>query len=282
MKDDFKIKKVVCGILPYAAMIFALGVILLPVVSMVMSSFKSPETFMSSTSFFPEKFSLDYYRNVLGKTHFLTYLINSVVIGVLVSLFSTLLSILGGYALSRFKKRVKGLKFYTVFLLALQMFPVVQLIIPLYLTFQKIGITNTRLSVFIAYSTFTLPLNIWMMQSYFDGIPYELEESGRIDGCSRFQCLYKLIVPVAGPGISSVSIFAFNYCWNEYLLGSLLLKTDGLRTLPIGLQNFMQEQTTDWGSLMSASSLAILPVLVFLVVMQKQIISGMMAGSVKG
>ena len=237
---------------------------------------------MSSTSFFPEEFSLDYYKNVLGKTHFLTYLINSVVIGVLVSLFSTLLSILGGYALSRFKKRVKGLKFYTVFLLALQMFPVVQLIIPLYLTFQKIGITNTRLSVFIAYSTFTLPLNIWMMQSYFDGIPYELEESGRIDGCSRFQCLYKLIVPVAGPGISSVSIFAFNYCWNEYLLGSLLLKTDGLRTLPIGLQNFMQEQTTDWGSLMSASSLAILPVLIFLVVMQKQIISGMMAGSVKG
>ncbi|MCI6467805.1 MAG: carbohydrate ABC transporter permease [Faecalicatena sp.] len=282
MKNDFKIKKVVYGILPYAAMIFALGVILLPVVSMVMSSFKSPETFMSSTSFFPEKFSLDYYRNVLGKTHFLKYLINSVVIGVLVSLFSTFLSILGGYALSRFKKRVKGLKFYTIFLLALQMFPVVQLIIPLYLTFQKIGITNTRLSVFIAYSTFTLPLNIWMMQSYFDGIPYELEESGRIDGCSRLQCLYKLIVPVAGPGISSVSIFAFNYCWNEYLLGSLLLKTDGLRTLPIGLQNFMQEQTTDWGSLMSASSLAILPVLIFLVVMQKQIISGMMAGSVKG
>ncbi|MBU3875176.1 carbohydrate ABC transporter permease [Faecalicatena sp. AGMB00832] len=282
MKNDFKIKKVVYGILPYAAMIFALGVILLPVVSMVMSSFKSPETFMSSTSFFPEKFSLDYYRNVLGKTHFLKYLINSVVIGVLVSLFSTFLSILGGYALSRFKKRVKGLKFYTIFLLALQMFPVVQLIIPLYLTFQKIGITNTRLSVFIAYSTFTLPLNIWMMQSYFDGIPYELEESGRIDGCSRLQCLYKLIVPVAGPGISSVSIFAFNYCWNEYLLGSLLLKTDGLRTLPIGLQNFMQEQTTDWGSLMSASSLAILPVLIFLIVMQKQIISGMMAGSVKG
>ncbi len=110
MKNDFKIKKVVYGILPYAAMIFALGVILLPVVSMVMSSFKSPETFMSSTSFFPEKFSLDYYRNVLGKTHFLKYLINSVVIGVLVSLFSTFLSILGGYALSRFKKRVKGLK----------------------------------------------------------------------------------------------------------------------------------------------------------------------------
>lgn len=279
---DFKIKKAIYGILPYAALILALFVTLLPVVSMIMSSLKSPETFMSSTSFIPEKFSLAYYRNVLEKTNFLGYLANSLVIGVLVAAFSTVLSILGGYALSRFKKKVRGLKFYTIFLLALQMFPVVQLIIPLYLTFQNIGITNTRLSVFIAYSTFTLPLNIWMMQSYFDGIPYELEESGRIDGCSRLQCLYKLVIPVAGPGVSSVTIFAFNYCWNEYLLGSLLLKSDGLRTLPIGLQNFMQEQTTDWGSLMSASTLAIVPVLIFLIFMQKHIISGMMAGSVKG
>lgn len=281
MKDS-KIKKVIYGILPYAALILTLCITLLPVVSMVLSSLKSPATFMSSTTFFPEEFSLDYYRNVLGKTHFLSYLTNSLLIGVAVAACSTVLSILGGYALSRFKKRVRGLKFYTVFLLALQMFPVVQLIIPLYLTFQKIGITNTRLAVFIAYSTFTLPLNIWMMQSYFDGIPYELEESGRIDGCSRIQCLYKLVIPVAGPGVSSVAIFAFNYCWNEYLLGSLLLKSDALRTLPIGLQNFMQEQTTDWGSLMSASTLALIPVLIFLIFMQKHIISGMMAGSVKG
>ena len=278
----FKIKHIAYTILPYAALILTLCITLLPVASMVMSSLKSPETFMSSTSFIPEKFSLDYNRNVVEKTNFLGYLANSLVIGLLVAAFSTVLSILGGYALSRFKKRVRGLKFYIIFLLALQMFPVVQLIIPLYLTFQSIGITNTRLSVFIAYSTFTLPLNIWMMQSYFDGIPFELEESGRIDGCSRIQCLYKIVIPVAGPGVSSVAIFAFNYCWNEYLLGSLLLKSDKLRTLPIGLQNFMQEQTTDWGSLMSASTLAIIPVLVFLIFMQKHIIAGMTAGSVKG
>lgn len=275
-------KKVFFTVLPYILLVFAICVTLLPVASMVMSSLKSPETFLSSTSFIPEEFSLDYYKNVLEKTHFLIYLANSLIIGLLVTVCSTTLSILGGYALSRFKARVKGLKFYIVFLLALQMFPVVQLIVPLYLTFQNIGVTNTRLSVFIAYSTFTLPLNIWMMQSYFDGIPYELEESGRIDGCSRFQCLYKIILPVAGPGVSSVAIFAFNYCWNEYLLASLLLKTDELRTLPLGLQNFMQEQTTDWGSLMAASTLALVPVLIFLIFMQKHIISGMTAGAVKG
>lgn len=277
-----KAKKIFGKILAHFLLIFTICVMLLPVASMVMSSLKSPATFLSSTSFIPEEFSLDYYKNVLDKTNFLGYLFNSIVIALSVSVCSTLISILGGYALSRFKNRVKGLKFYVIFLLALQMFPVVQLIIPLYLTFQRFGLTNTRAAVFIAYSTFTLPLNIWMMQSYFDGIPYELEESGRIDGCSRIQCLYKLVIPVAGPGVSSVAIFAFNYCWNEYLIGSLMLKTDALRTLPIGLQNFMQEQHTDWGSLMAASTLAIIPVMFFLIFMQKYIISGMTAGSVKG
>lgn len=280
--SQLKPKKILFKILPYAGLILVVFVTLLPVASMVMTSLKSPDTILSSNSFFPEEFSLYYYINVLKKSHFLLYLKNSVVIALLVSLFSTVLSILGGYALSRYKNKVKGLKFYIVFLLALQMFPVVQLIIPLYLTFQKIGITNTHLSVFIAYSTFTLPLNIWMMQSFFDGIPYEMEEAGRIDGCSRLQSLYLLVIPVAGPGVSSVGIFAFNYCWNEYLLGSLFLKTDALRTLPIGLQNFMQENRTDWGSLMSASTLAIIPVLIFLVFMQKYIVTGMMAGAVKG
>jgi ABC-type glycerol-3-phosphate transport system permease component len=121
-----------------------------------------------------------------------------------------------------------------------------------------------------------------MMQSFFNGIPTEMEEAGTIDGCGRLRCLFSLVIPVSGPGLAAVSIFAFNYCWNEYLLGSLLLKTEGIRTLPVGLQSFMQEHTTDWGSLMAASTLAIVPVLVFLIFMQKYIVTGMTAGSIKG
>lgn len=266
----------------YLALTLAVILTLLPVASMVMTSLNSPETILSSKSFLPEKWSLYYYKNVIEKSNFLIYMKNSLIIGLSVTLFSTFVSILGGYALSRYKNKIKGLKFYIIFLLALQMFPVVQLITPLYLTFQRLGITNTHLSVFIAYSTFTLPLNIWMMQSFFDGIPFELEEAARIDGCSRFQCLWKVIVPVSGPGISSVGIFAFNYCWNEYLLGSLLLKHDKLRTLNIGLQNFMQEMRTDWGSLTAAATLALIPVVIFLICMQRSIVAGMTAGAVKG
>lgn len=277
-----KLKRWVSAVSPYFLLTLAVFITLLPVISMVSTSFKSPDTIMGSQTILPEKFSLHYYVNVLARSRFLVYLKNSFFVAVSVAVFSTLLSVFGGYSLSRYRKKVKGIKVYIVFLLALQMFPVIQLIIPLYLIFQQFGITNTHLSVLIAYSTFTLPLNIWMMQSFFDGIPFEIEEAGTIDGCSRLQCLFQLVLPVSGPGLASVAIFAFNYCWNEYLLGSLLLKTDGLRTLTIGLQSFMQENTTDWGSLMAASTLAIVPVLIFLIFMQKHIVSGLTAGTVKG
>lgn len=277
-----KIKNVVFKCVPYLLLTVSVVLVLLPIISMVFTSFKSPDTILSSKGLVPEKWSLAHYQNVLRKSNFLTYLKNSLMVAAVVSLLSTSISVLGGYSLSRYSRKVRGLRFYMVFLLALQMFPVIQLIIPLYLTFQRLQITNTHASVLVAYLTFTLPLNMWMMQGFFSGIPYEIEEAGTIDGCGRLQCLFRLILPISGPGLASVAIFAFNYCWNEYLLGSLLLKQDSLRTLPIGLQNFMQENMTDWGSLMAASSLAILPVLLFLVFMQKYFVTGMTAGSIKG
>jgi len=274
--------KVIHTILPYFILALAIFMTLLPVFSMILTSLKTQREIMSSGDFFPNSVSFENYIKTIQKSNFLVYIRNSLMVAITVSVVSTVFAILGGYALSRYRNKVKGLKAYTTFLLVLQMFPVVQLIIPLYLNFQRVGITNTRLSVIVAYLTFTLPLNIWMMQSFFDGIPIEMEESGRIDGCGRFQTLVLLVAPVAGPGIASVGIFAFNYCWNEYLIGSLLLKRDGLRTLTIGLQNFMQENTTDWGSLMAASTMSLIPVLIFLIFMQKNIVSGMTAGAVKG
>lgn len=272
----------IAAALPYALLAVAIALTLMPVASMVFTSLKSPETILASKSILPEELSLAHYRNVLSKSRFLVYLKNSFLIALAVSCCSTFVSVLGGYSLSRYLKKVPMLRYYVIFLLALQMFPVIQLIIPLYLSFQRVGITNTHASVVIAYLTFTLPLNIWMMQSFFNVIPAEIEEAGTIDGCSRLQCLFLLVLPVSGPGLAAVAIFAFNYCWNEYLLGSLLLKTDSLRTLPVGLQSFMQEHTTDWGSLMAASTLAVVPVLFFLVFMQKYIVTGVTAGSVKG
>lgn len=277
-----RLKRNIISILPYFLILFTIACTLLPIMSMVFTSLKSPANILSSKTLLPKEISFHYYINVLSRSRFLVYLGNSFFIAISVSVCSTLISILGGYSLSRYSRKVKGLRYYIIFLLALQMFPLIQIIVPLYLTFQRMGITNTRISVMIAYLTFTLPLNIWMMQSFFEGVPIEIDEAGTIDGCGRLECLFRLIIPVSGPGLAAVSIFTFNFCWNEYLLGSLLLKTDSIRTLTIGLQSFMQEHTTDWGSLMAASTLAIIPVLVFLVFMQKYIVIGITAGSVKG
>jgi len=113
-------------------------------------------------------------------------------------------------------------------------------------------------------------------------VPYEMEEAGRIDGCSRLQVLTKLILPVSKPGIASMAILAFNHCWNEFLMAMILIKDDSFRTLPIGLQNYMQENSTEWGSIMAAATLMIIPVLAFLNILSKNIVGGLTLGTVKG
>jgi multiple sugar transport system permease protein len=125
-------------------------------------------------------------------------------------------------------------------------------------------------------------MNLMMMQSFIEGVPYEMEEAGRIDGCSRMQVIVRLVLPVSMPGVASSLILAFNHCWNEFLMAMLLTKTDANRTIPIGLHNYMQENTTDWGAVLAASTLMIIPVLLFLNVLQKHIVSGLSLGSVKG
>ena len=193
-----------------------------------------------------------------------------------------MLAVLAGYALSRFTHKIRVFGLYSRLLIVLQMFPIILLLIPLFIIFKSIGILNTRLPAILIYITITLPFSIWLMTGFFDGIPVELEEAGIIDGCSQFQSFYLLVLPVSSPGVAAIAIFSFIFCWNEYLLASIFLKQDSLRTLPIGLQTFIQQYTSAWGSLMAASTLTIIPTVIFLIFMQKYIVQGLTAGAVKG
>jgi multiple sugar transport system permease protein len=219
---------------------------------------------------------------VLSDPRIINYFRNSFVIAVVVSFVTAALAVLGGYSLARFKGRVPGIKFFIIFILMVQMFPTIQMIIPLYLTFSTLGVINKSYTLMLAYPAFTLPMNLMMMQSFIEGIPYEMEEAGRIDGCSRMQVIWLLVLPVAVPGLASTLILAFNHCWNEFLMAMLLTKTDAYRTIPTGLHNYMQEHVSDWGLILAASTLMIIPVLLFLNVLQKNIVSGLTLGSVKG
>ena len=268
--------------LPYIVLTIMLASSMIPLISMLGSSFRSKEAFLTTRSILPKSWSLDFYRQVLRDPRIIGYFRNSFIVAISVSILTVIVSVLGGYALARFKGKVKGIRLFIVFILMVQMFPTIQMIIPLYLTFNALGVMNKAYTLMIAYPAFTLPMNLMMMQSFIEGVPYEMEEAGLIDGCTRMQSIIRLVLPVSLPGVASSMILAFNHCWNEFLIAMLLTKSDAYKTIPIGLHNYMQEHNSDWGAILAASSLMIIPVLVFLNVLQKHIVSGLTLGTVKG
>lgn len=282
IKRNNIIKKSLLNSVPYLFLIIMLGVSMLPLIAMLGASFRSQRTFMTTRTIWPQEWSVDYYKIVLSDVRIVNYFKNSFIVSLSVSLISVAISVLGGYSLARFEGRVRGVKFYSIFLLMLQMFPLIQILIPLYLIFDKLGVVNKPYSLIFAYPAFTLPMNLWMMKSFIEGVPYEMEEAGRIDGCTRLQTLFYLTIPVSKPGIASTAILAFNHCWNEFLMAMVMIKNDIYRTMPIGLQNYMQENVSNWGAIMAACALMIIPILVFLNVLQKNIVGGLTLGAVKG
>jgi ABC-type glycerol-3-phosphate transport system permease component len=268
-------------ILIYFFLVLIVLVTTMPVITMMATSFKGPDEILSSAFIFPKKPSIFNYNDVLTRTRFSHYLVNSIFVSIAVAILSTIISTLAGYSLSRYSKKLKLLNLSVYLLLIIQMFPALLVIIPMYIIIRNVGIDDTYWAIFLIYISFSLPLNIWMLQGFFDGIPIELEEAALIDGASRLTTLIKIVVPVASPGVASVAIFAFNYCWNEYLFSSIFLRTDALRTMTVGLASFKAYNTTAWGSVMAASTIAVLPITIFLVFMQNYIVRGLTAGAIK-
>lgn len=275
-------KKVIKYCVPVVVLAAFLLVILLPVISMIGTAFKDGGEILTSNSIFPKNPTVENFAKIFVTTNFGNYIKNSVVIAVSVTLISTTFAAMAGYIIARYQGRYRFFRVYARFLLILQMFPAMLLLIPLYSTFTKLNMTGSRFSVILLYSAFQIPFSVWLLQSFFAGAPIEVEESGLIDGCTSFQVFYKLIVPISSPGIASAAIFNFIYCWNEYTFANVFLKNDNIRTLPVGLSYFIQQFTAEWGSLMAASTLAVVPVAFFLIFMQKYVIQGLTAGAVKG
>ncbi|WP_134703869.1 carbohydrate ABC transporter permease [Ammoniphilus sp. YIM 78166] len=252
----------------------------LPIITMMLNSLKSNSEILSSKKIFPQQITFENYQILHEKTLFWTQFKNSLIVAFYGTLFSIIIAAFAGYAISRFRSL-----FITGFarsLLMLQMFPIILVLIPLFIMFRNLGLINTYFTVILLYITVHLPFSIWMYKGYFDAIPKELEEAALIDGCSRLQSFFRIILPISGPGIAAVAIFSFLFSWNEYLIASVFLRHEQLMTIPVGVQLFMQQYATDWGSLTAAATLTMLPVFVFFLFVQKYFISGSVAGSVKG
>lgn len=251
----------------------------LPIIGMVGTAFKGDAEALSNTSLLPAKPVLDSFVKVLEGDFIMTTM-NSLKIGVIVSCICVVLACFSGYALSRCRGKLFAL--YGSGVTVLQMFPMMLMIIPLFLIYKNLHLIDTHMSLILSYTCLNLPFSIWLMKGFFDTVPYELEESAYIDGGGRFHTLVEIIIPVSLPGIATSGIFTFLNVWNEYTFSNTFVKNPQLVTLTVGLQEYLSQNSNSWGQMMAASTIGIIPSILFLLLAQKYLIQGMTSGSVKG
>jgi multiple sugar transport system permease protein len=228
----------------------------------------------------PSHVSLEHYATVIGNNDFLLFFRNSVIVSGVTSLASTLLAAASGYAFSRF---VFAGKFWIVgLMLVTQMFPLVIVITPIFSIFGPLGLTNSLTGLIIIYTAFNIPFATFLMQSFFDGIPKELEEAAMIDGATRFKALIQIVAPLTLPGIAATMGFCFTGAWGEILFALLLNSAASTSTFPVGLLLYSTRATIEYGPMMASGVLALLPVCVFFFLIQRYLVQGLTAGAVKG
>jgi ABC-type glycerol-3-phosphate transport system permease component len=268
-------------VIAYVILIALLFFALAPVALMIGTAFKpNVEIFQVPPRWLPRAPTLSNFHKVMFNSGIPRYALNSIIIATLMTFTALVLGTLAGYGFSRFKFRAN--RALSLFMLLGQLIPLIALIVPFFQIFDALGLLDTKIGIALAHLTTALPLVTWMSASYFSTIPVELDEAAIIDGCTRMQALRKVVLPVALPGIISIALFAFLMSWNEFVLASVLTNTDNSKTLPIGLSEFATMFTVDWGSTMAAAFLMTVPVVAVFLLFQKQFVSGLSAGAVKG
>ncbi|HEY2145540.1 MAG TPA: carbohydrate ABC transporter permease [Steroidobacteraceae bacterium] len=228
----------------------------------------------------PSRTALDHYRSVISHTQFPLFFRNSVLVSTATAACATLLATATGYGFSRFQFRGKYL--IAGLMLVTQMFPLVMIVAPIFRLLKPLGLTNSLTGLVIVYTAFNVPFASLLMQSFFDAIPVELEEAARLDGATRFAAYRRIIVPLTLPGLAATLGFVFTAAWSELLFALMLNSSSAASTFPVGLLAFVSKFSVDFGQMMAAGVLALLPVCMFFVFIQRYLVQGLTAGAVKG
>lgn len=267
----------------YLALALLLAFAFFPTFWLVSTSLKPQlEAFQNPPTWIPRQPTVRSYEILpQDRGGFVQYFKNSLIVGGATTLVTLVAASHAGYALSRF--RFRGARALLLLILATQMFPYVTILISLYTLLRRLGMLNTYPALVLAFTAFSLPFSIWMMKGFCDTVPGELEDAARVDGASRLQTLYQIIIPVILPGIVAVALFTFLTAWNELLFALTLTSSPGMRTVPPGfVLTYIGEFQDRWPDLMAASVVVSLPVVVLFTLFQRQLVRGLTAGAVKG
>jgi ABC-type glycerol-3-phosphate transport system permease component len=264
----------------YAAAVVLAVFSVFPLVWMAITSIKPrSEILTREPVFWPSTAVWSRYADVIERG-FATALVNSLVVTLTTVAIGLVVAALAGYALARFDMRFK--QYLLMVVLATQMFPLVVLIIPLFIVMRQLDLLGTYTGLIISYLSFTTPLAVWILRGFFQSIPEDLEAAALVDGCTRFGAIRRVVVPLAGPGVAACAIFTFISAWNEFLMALTFIQDDRRYTLPVALTAFAGRAATDYGAIMAFSVLFTLPVIIFFMFVHRRLTHGFVAGAVKG
>lgn len=266
----------------YLLMILAVLWAVFPLIWVLISSIRPDvETYAFEQTFFPQNPTLDNYVSLFKITPFGLWMKNSAILSIATTLVVVLLSSMTAYAMSRF--RYKAFKILGQVTLLAYMMPAIILVVPIFFVLFKLNLTNSQFGLFLVYVGTRLSVGLWMLRSYFQGIPIELEEAAMVEGATRFQAFWKVILPQAFPGMISTAIFTFSVTWQEFLFASILIFNSRSQTISAGVATFISEDWIySWGTLMAAGVMISLPLVLLYAFMQRYLIAGWGGGAVKG
>lgn len=254
-----------------------------PVYWLITSSFTSISGLLSADiKLIPKNISLKAYKTLLSQATFVRYIINSIIIAVVTTGLALLVCSLGGYALSRVK--FFGRDFISTVILFTYVVPQVLLAIPIFVIINKLRLQNSYFSLILAYASFSIPFCMWLLRGYFATIPRYLEDAARVDGLTRIGSLFRIVLPLSLPGLAAAAMFTFILCWNEFIFAFVFVTSEKMKTLPTGIAGFWGKTITMemWSWILASSVIAVVPVLIVFLFIQRYMIQGLSAGALKG
>ena len=264
----------------HLVLIIATIVAIFPLVWIIISSIKGKgELTQFPTRFWPQTFTLDYFTHVINDLHFVDNIRNSLVISLSTTVIATIISSMAAYGIVRFFPKLGAIM--SRLLVTTYIFPPILLAIPYSIAIAKAGLGNSIIGLIIIYLSFSVPYAVWLLVGFFQTVPIGIEEAARIDGANKFVTFYKVVLPIVAPGIVATAIYTFINEWNEFLYALILINDTSKMTVAVALRSLNGSEVLDWGDMMAASVIVVLPSIIFFSIIQNKIASGLSEGSVK-